>query len=696
MSNINKFNFRLFLLTIFFTLFFQLNSSFPQTFWAQTNGPFGGTAYSICMDSNHTLYAACKDFYKSINNGETWTKINIPNRKMFSVVYHSNGTLFAASYDGQIFRSLNSGVTWELVFNSTLGAIFLIIQNNGNIFAMHFWYGLYRSTDNGDSWIRLYESDNLSSIYILPNSNIFVGKVFEGLMRSTNNGINWQDIAFNGQNINSITGNSKNQLFVSTEDSVFMSQNNGENWNPAFFGMIPDDNMNLFNDDNNLLCSSRYGLFRSTNSGINWINISNEIGDDKVISFCRGFEGDKFAGAEGKGIYRTFNNGLNWQLKNTGINNSNIQSVCAYTNDIIITGANKNGLFYSTDRGDNWLASNIKISEENANYLAIGKDNNGILLAAVYGRFYNSTDSGKSWNFLSAINDYEISSIICNSFNHIIVTCRSTGYGMYKSTNGGVNWNIIYFGGQGVLGRNYNSNIYCSNYSSLHRSTNEGNNWVTVCTTAVRPTSISFDTDNNVYLGFRNIILKSTNNGFNWVEIFNRNIFSDITTIKCVSNKIFALVDNYYLGMYYSSNNGDNWMVLQNGLENYYPESFDRSSGGNLFCGTYDAGVFYASENLISVNSNSNELPRKYELMQNYPNPFNPETNIKFIIPIKSDIKITVYDIKGSELVVLANNEYLPGKYNIKWNAESFPSGIYFCRMTGHGFNKAIKLMLLK
>lgn len=72
-------------------------------------------------------------------------------------------------------------------------------------------------------------------------------------------------------------------------------------------------------------------------------------------------------------------------------------------------------------------------------------------------------------------------------------------------------------------------------------------------------------------------------------------------------------------------------------------------------------------------------VPDKYELSQNYPNPFNPVTNIKYSLPLESNVTITVYNMLGQNVEYLVKNVVMPaGYHNVQFNAAKLSSGIYF------------------
>jgi hypothetical protein len=95
------------------------------------------------------------------------------------------------------------------------------------------------------------------------------------------------------------------------------------------------------------------------------------------------------------------------------------------------------------------------------------------------------------------------------------------------------------------------------------------------------------------------------------------------------------------------------------------------------------------------------KIIKDYIIMQNYPNPFNPETSIKFKIPQKSHIKLTVYDILGKEVEILKDETLEPGIYTEKFDGKNLSSGVYIYRIeaipeTDKPYIKTNKMMLLK
>jgi M6 family metalloprotease-like protein len=105
-----------------------------------------------------------------------------------------------------------------------------------------------------------------------------------------------------------------------------------------------------------------------------------------------------------------------------------------------------------------------------------------------------------------------------------------------------------------------------------------------------------------------------------------------------------------------------------------------------------------ASYNAVLYKTATDKEPviREYSLEQNYPNPFNPETAIRFTLPEKSKVVLTVYNIAGEHVATLVNGEMAEGYHQVSFNASRLASGIYLYRIQAGKFIQTRKMMLLK
>jgi hypothetical protein len=83
---------------------------------------------------------------------------------------------------------------------------------------------------------------------------------------------------------------------------------------------------------------------------------------------------------------------------------------------------------------------------------------------------------------------------------------------------------------------------------------------------------------------------------------------------------------------------------------------------------------------LLKVQLDSS-LPANFVLEQNYPNPFNPSTKIKYRVPVKGNVNLTVVNSLGQEIAILVNEEKPAGTYEVDFDATNLASGIYFYRI---------------
>ena len=91
-----------------------------------------------------------------------------------------------------------------------------------------------------------------------------------------------------------------------------------------------------------------------------------------------------------------------------------------------------------------------------------------------------------------------------------------------------------------------------------------------------------------------------------------------------------------------------------------------------------------------------NQVASEYRLMNNYPNPFNPSTKIKFGVKENVNVSLKVYDILGSEIETLINEEKSARTHEIKWNAANLPSGVYFYQLKAGDYTSVKKMILMK
>lgn len=105
----------------------------------------------------------------------------------------------------------------------------------------------------------------------------------------------------------------------------------------------------------------------------------------------------------------------------------------------------------------------------------------------------------------------------------------------------------------------------------------------------------------------------------------------------------------------------------------------------------------------FSVNNDEDEIIIENEKwkMENYPNPFNPETQIIFYLPETGKVRLSVYNLKGQLVKILADDVLSVGENRFIWdgrneNGRKVSSGVYLVRMQSKTESVHKKIMLMK
>lgn len=92
------------------------------------------------------------------------------------------------------------------------------------------------------------------------------------------------------------------------------------------------------------------------------------------------------------------------------------------------------------------------------------------------------------------------------------------------------------------------------------------------------------------------------------------------------------------------------------------------------------------------------EAPEEFIVGPNYPNPFNPTTTIPFELDKPTDLTVTVYDMMGRTVSVIADRQsFNAGEHSFIFDASGFSSGVYIYRVElGTGESRSKKMTLIK
>jgi photosystem II stability/assembly factor-like uncharacterized protein len=272
-----------------------------------------------------------------------------------------------------------------------------------------------------------------------------------------------------------------------------------------------------------------------------------------------------------------------------------------------------------------------------------------------------------------------------------------------KTTDGGSTWNnqtagIRDFQLNSVFFINENVGWIAGDMGKIFTTTNGGENWIEQNSTTTESLwSVNFvNADTGCAVGVNGTILKTENGGADWIQQ-NSPVSSFLVSMDFCNDSI-----GYACGMngtiLKTTNGGSDWFQQVSGTTQGLIDLDFVSSDTGYVVGWYGTilKTVNGGEGINSIEKRENTIPQILELNQNYPNPFNPETTIEFRLPRRSAVKLVVVNTVGQIVQELLNDVLSAGIYQINWNAQNQPAGVYYAVLLDGNDRKAIKMISIK
>lgn len=477
-----------------------------------------------------------------------------------------------------------------------------------------------------------------------------------------NNGID-------GINVNCLA-QKDNFLFAATSSGVYKSANNGNSWERIY-------NKNSFyihiDDKKIYIGASGDGVVLSTDNGSSWHKRSGGFNFQTIN--CITTKGNLLIIGTNNGLFTSTDNGESWKEQKQGLTNTRIMSLLV-KGDIIYAGT-QNGLFQSSNDGLNWSSAGLS-----SLYVYALNTHEQYFFAGTDLGFYISTNNGTSWNRKNTGMGQSYPGIMSIFFHDGNLYAGSSSWGiLYLSSNYGESWEQLKIG---FRGWNYkvNSIIVTSNdikigidYGGVFVSENSGNSWeqknIGMQYTLANLTKIVFD-GINIFAASANGVFAKNKSGDKWNRI-NDEQFKSVISIASDKSNVFVATGDF--GIFHTSNLGNNWIKINNGLQSEQSKYDIISISMNknaLFAGSNKYGVYKSTDggnNWLAANSG---LPKDFF------------------------IKISDISLKENDIYIATNF----GLYKSTNNAESwvkinenmpttncvFYDGINVCVGTGNAF----------
>jgi len=111
-------------------------------------------------------------------------------------------------------------------------------------------------------------------------------------------------------------------------------------------------------------------------------------------------------------------------------------------------------------------------------------------------------------------------------------------------------------------------------------------------------------------------------------------------------------------------------------------------------------GIWYGAPKehypVLPTSIDPADPPFEISLLPNYPNPFNPSTQIRWTLDAVRQTRLSVHDLLGREVVVLADGQFGAGTHTAIFDGSGLASGIYLVRLEAGGIVRMIRITLLK
>lgn len=650
---------------------------------------------------------ACYGEFKTTDGGYNWVKTADQGAHM--IVFGTN--MVGWKLGGGLFKTNNAGKTW--VYEAGPAGLW----GSGGVFSKLF------ALDSNHLWIlkKTYYNGKGADVWYTPNWGSNWTRLNTGLISDTLNQVSYFDMKMDTAGFGYIVGSIYKSVDNRYEGFILKTTDMGANWTIALF---PEERFEAI-------------LMMNQNEAV-------------VLGNTGGFQNNSIA------IQRkTSDSGNSWMqsFPLTGMNNSTFyDAIYSPNNDAIYMFASF-GYYKSTDRGDTYQKMT---SEYDATVNQIVFDPKPTDIESQLGiaslkwnikPYLITRDGGRTWQKKSLPQSMGYIWLVGIAEEVIYMITDQTK--IYKSTDFGETWNLltppIYNSGLQGLNVYNKDHVVFSAYKNLVYTTDGGNSWLlgpkigniylkeTVISKPGNVTGIGVYYDS---LGQRGCFYNTTDYGYSWHIFDTDNEMKDVKMVDATigyalgHKKIYKTTDgaqswkvilsrggNWYdgfesfafsdtsngifdsdQGMRFTTNGGNNWSWIDYRLPLPGIGKMEYNARGDLFMIGGASLLVLPSEktklpdNKVTVGNNDQSL----KLYASFPNPFNSSTVIRYFIKDNAMVVLKIFNVLGEEVDVLVNEYKTAGTYDVTWNANNLPSGIYFYKLQAGEYTAVKKMILIK
>jgi photosystem II stability/assembly factor-like uncharacterized protein len=573
--------------------------------WSALNGPYGGNAKAFVKAASGEVFAASEygGIFRFQQSGQKWNSLAWPaitmpssyNKTANDLVVDSAGNLFASTVHNGILVSIDNGATWALSGKDYGYYPSLTVIPNGHIFVGDGLGALHRSEDNGNTWEQVlsitYGSNNAVQALVSNNQGlIFLGFRNAGIYVTEESGTGMSTVITTGigyQEVQALALNSSSHVFLGTDQNgVYRSTDNGSSWVQINTGLTDLNVLSLAAHGSSRVFAgtNSQGIFQSQDNGNTWEQINHPALSALTISSLYITDNAEMYAGTSLGPYYSTDNGNTWSLLNQGFTGLDIMAIGIDASYVYAATLGR-GIFRSADNGQNWTSV---YSNGNFTYLFINTQGH------IYSGPLKSINNGDTWDVLSGLSGY----ICAMQENSRGVLFASNDRGLvFRSLDDGNTWTTV-----GTFSSNFietiainsQDHVYVGTWSGegIYRSTDGGDNWENTASTLGSIWRMAFNSQDHLFVAHGiNNLWRSTDNGSTGQAVYQASVNKRIHSI------LIDRLDNIFIstdeGVFTSSDNGQTWQASSQGLNGNWVKCMALTSDNRLMAGTEGGGAFW-------------------------------------------------------------------------------------------------------
>ncbi|HEY6928928.1 MAG TPA: YCF48-related protein [Thermoanaerobaculia bacterium] len=575
-----------------------------------TGGPnvlsaWGGSLAIVRSDPS-VLYlaAASSGFFKSTDEGATWTSLPSPAPSVFAasiVPSPSSATTAYALVDGQIYRTGDGGGSWSAkripIDSTSVASVdsLSIDPSAPSILFAGAGDGVYKSTDEGLTWTRgsgingdveviLSHPARPSTLFAVLRSTV--------LSKSEDGGVTWK-----------------------LTPGIVAAGHFG----PIISSIIGDPN-----DADIVYVTTDQGLFRTLDGGATWTLLSQnlDVSGSSVLAIDPSRSASLYFSRSGSGLYRSTDAGASWTLSRSGLPQSSISSLAVDPqHPATVFASTPDGVFASADSALTWTRSSAGIRGALIQTVAIDPTQSSVAFAGTDHGLFRTRNGGRSWD-VSGLTGHSVYGIAMSASEPSTLFASTDSF-VFKSVDAGETWlaanagfaSSLFFGGDSVVSLAMDPNtpttLYASTPDGLYKSTDNGGSWLKtklrdeIFALTIDPSSPSViyagteaDYSYGGIFGTFDLLMKSTDGGVSWNKS-QKGLPEGSATITAIAidpSNASVLYAGTDAGLYKSLDAGTNWVLIAPELAQ--PVSslvIDPVKTSTLYAGT-SQGVFRSKD----------------------------------------------------------------------------------------------------